>query len=221
MADVTLVTGAGGALGAEVARTLSKRGDRVALFDARARKGASNSSRRARRARVSWRATSPTTRPGGKRCRASSASSGRPRRWPPSSRAPGAAGDPCTKSAGRPRDDAWRTMMSANVETVHRSFAPCCRRWSPAERGSIVVVGSRAAVDALDERRLRRLRGLEGGGRGARPGRRGGGARARGPGQRRSSRARWTRPRIVRRCRRSTRRAGSRSRRRPGSSRSS
>src|SRR6185437_14613767 len=38
MTDVALVTGAGGALGSEVARTLAKRGDRVVLVDAAAAK---------------------------------------------------------------------------------------------------------------------------------------------------------------------------------------
>ena len=45
MTDVALVTGAAGALGAEVARTLSARGDRLVLVDGARRKGAARAAR--------------------------------------------------------------------------------------------------------------------------------------------------------------------------------
>jgi NAD(P)-dependent dehydrogenase (short-subunit alcohol dehydrogenase family) len=42
-------------------------------------------------------------------------------------------------------DETWRTMMSTNVETVHRSLVRLLPAMVSAGRGSVVVVGSRAA----------------------------------------------------------------------------
>jgi NAD(P)-dependent dehydrogenase (short-subunit alcohol dehydrogenase family) len=42
-------------------------------------------------------------------------------------------------------DETWRAMMSANVETVHRSLVRLLPAMVAARRGSVVVIGSRAA----------------------------------------------------------------------------
>jgi NAD(P)-dependent dehydrogenase (short-subunit alcohol dehydrogenase family) len=146
MADVSLVTGAAGALGSEVARTLSKRGDRVVLVDAAGAK-----------ARLEQLAASL---PGacvvaGDIADDATWGEAMPRierelGAPPSLAAliAGAwrGGRPVHEELrGDPRDEAWRTMMSANLETVHRSLARLLPPMVAGKRGSIVVIGSRAA----------------------------------------------------------------------------
>ncbi|HEV3189696.1 MAG TPA: SDR family oxidoreductase, partial [Polyangiaceae bacterium] len=42
-------------------------------------------------------------------------------------------------------DDTWRAMLSSNLETVHRGLRALLPAMVSAKRGSIVVVGSRAA----------------------------------------------------------------------------
>jgi NAD(P)-dependent dehydrogenase (short-subunit alcohol dehydrogenase family) len=44
-------------------------------------------------------------------------------------------------------DDVWRTMMEANLETVHRSLRALLPAMVARKQGSIVVIGSRAAVE--------------------------------------------------------------------------
>jgi NAD(P)-dependent dehydrogenase (short-subunit alcohol dehydrogenase family) len=44
-------------------------------------------------------------------------------------------------------DDVWRAMMDSNLETVHRSLRALLPPMVARKRGSIVVIGSRAAVD--------------------------------------------------------------------------
>ena len=43
-------------------------------------------------------------------------------------------------------DDAWRETMQANLETVHRGLRAVLPRMVATRRGSIVVIGTRAAV---------------------------------------------------------------------------
>jgi NAD(P)-dependent dehydrogenase (short-subunit alcohol dehydrogenase family) len=142
MNDVALVTGAAGALGAEVARKLSARGDRVALVDGTGAK-----------ARLEQLAS---TLPGacvvvGDITDDRVWSEAMPRIERELGAAPSLAaliagawrgGAPLHEEKG---DDTWRTMMSANVETVHRSLVRLLPAMVSAKRGSVAVVGSRAA----------------------------------------------------------------------------
>src|SRR5579859_3319216 len=142
MTDVALVTGAAGALGSEVARKLSARGDRVVLVD-----GAGA------RARLEQLAA---TLPGASVVAGDITDD---RTWsdamprierdlgaPPTLAALIAGGwrggPPLHQEKG---DDIWKTMMSANLETVHRSLVRLLPAMVARERGSVVVVGSRAA----------------------------------------------------------------------------
>jgi NAD(P)-dependent dehydrogenase (short-subunit alcohol dehydrogenase family) len=143
MTDVALVTGAGGALGGEVARALSKRGDRVVLVgDARARSRLEELAASLKNASVvagdltdpaTWDEALPRIE--------------RELGAPPSLAALVAGawrgGKPLHEERG---DETWRAMMSANLETVHVSLARLLPAMVAARRGSIVVVGTRAAV---------------------------------------------------------------------------
>jgi NAD(P)-dependent dehydrogenase (short-subunit alcohol dehydrogenase family) len=143
MTDVALVTGAGGALGAEVARVLSKRGDRVVLVDGPASK-----------ARLEQLAA---TLPGasvvaGDITDDATWNEALPRierelGGPPSMAAliAGAyrGGGPLYQEKD---DDAWKTMLNANLETVHRSLVRLLPAMVARKHGSVVVVGSRVAL---------------------------------------------------------------------------
>ncbi len=140
MTDVALVTGAAGALGSEVARTLSKRGDKIVLVD-----GAGA------RARLEQLAASL---PGACVVAGDITDDGT---WseamPRIERELGAAPSLAALIAGAWRggaplyeeksDDTWKTMMTANVETVHRSLVRLLPAMVARKRGSVVVVGSR------------------------------------------------------------------------------
>ena len=135
MADVALVTGAAGALGSEVARLLSARGHKLALVDAE--RG---------RDRLAELATSL-----GGAC-VVAGDIALEATWAELGSAPTRAalvagawrgGKPLHEEAG---DDVWRTMMEANLETVHRSLRALLPAMVAGKRGSIVVIGSRAAV---------------------------------------------------------------------------
>ena len=52
-------------------------------------------------------------------------------------------GKPLHEESG---DDVWRAMMEANLETVHRSLRALLPAMVAGKRGSVVVIGSRAAV---------------------------------------------------------------------------
>lgn len=142
MNDVALVTGAGGALGAEVARTLSKRGDRVVLVD-----GERSKSRLAELAAsmkgacivsgditddATWTEAMPRIERelGALPSLAALIAGG----W--------RGGAPLHEEKG---DDVWNAVMGANLETVHRSLARLLPPMVAGGRGSIVVIGSRAA----------------------------------------------------------------------------
>ena len=140
MTDVALVTGAGGALGAEVARKLSARGDRVVLVDGAGAK-----------ARLEQLAA---TMPGA--CVVAGDVTD-DRTWddalPRIEREVGAPPSLAALIAGAWRggaalyeektDETWTTMMGANVETVHRSLVRLLPAMVARKRGSVVVVGSR------------------------------------------------------------------------------
>ncbi len=151
MSDVALVTGAAGALGGEVSRALASRGCKLALMDMEAG-----------RERMQALATSL----GGESCVVSgdlAAADTWARAIPEITRALGAApaqaalvaggwrgGKPLHEESG---DDVWRAMMTANVETVHRSLVALLPPMVAARRGAIVVIGSRAAVDPASSAR--------------------------------------------------------------------
>jgi NAD(P)-dependent dehydrogenase (short-subunit alcohol dehydrogenase family) len=146
MTDVTLVTGAAGALGTELVRTLSRRGDRLVLVD-----GAPAKQRLETLAAelgggcvvagdltddATWAEAMPRIE--------------RELGAPPGLAALVAGGwrggGPLHAMPAKEEDETWRAMMSANLETVHRSFARLLPPMVARKRGSIVVVGARAAV---------------------------------------------------------------------------
>jgi NAD(P)-dependent dehydrogenase (short-subunit alcohol dehydrogenase family) len=141
MTDVALVTGAGGALGGEVARALSGRGLKLALVDA------PSSVDRLRRLAASLGSASFIA-----------ADITAEATWNDAmariEHELGALPSQAALIAGAWRggqslyaeatDDVWRTMMSANVETVYRSLRALLPTMVARKRGSVVVVGSRA-----------------------------------------------------------------------------
>jgi NAD(P)-dependent dehydrogenase (short-subunit alcohol dehydrogenase family) len=144
MPDVALVTGAAGALGARVARTLSLRGHKVALLDSKAGSARLDdlaSSLGGACVVAGDLASVATWRDGATRIE-------RELGGPPSIAALVAG----AWRGGRPlheetTDDAWRTLMTANVETVYRGLRALLPSMVANRRGSVVVVGSRAAVE--------------------------------------------------------------------------
>jgi NAD(P)-dependent dehydrogenase (short-subunit alcohol dehydrogenase family) len=141
MTEVALVSGAGGALGAEVARVLSKRGDSVVLVDGAASKARLEqlASTLPRSLVVAGDITDDAT-------------------WTDAMpRIEHELGGPPSLAAlvagawrgGRPLheesdDVVWKAMMSANLETVRRSLVRLLPPMVSRKQGSIVVVGSRA-----------------------------------------------------------------------------
>jgi NAD(P)-dependent dehydrogenase (short-subunit alcohol dehydrogenase family) len=177
MVDVAIVTGAAGALGAEVARKLSSLGCKVVLVDSEhgaarlrdlaATMGGASIVAGDITAEATWAEAMPRIE--------------RELGAPPSLGAliAGAwrGGAPLYEE---PNDDTWRTMMAANVDTVHttlRAILPgmVARKRGPRRRPT------------GDECACCRLRRLESGRRGAGAGRRGRSARAWCPHQRRAS----------------------------------
>jgi NAD(P)-dependent dehydrogenase (short-subunit alcohol dehydrogenase family) len=143
MADIVVVTGAAGALGSEVARTLSARGHALALFDSE---------------RSQPRLTELAASLG--HALAFVGDIAEEAVWrdamPRIERDLGAAPTYAALIAGAWRggapvhqetsDDVWRTMMRANADTVYRSLRALLPGMVARKRGSVVVVGSRAAV---------------------------------------------------------------------------
>jgi NAD(P)-dependent dehydrogenase (short-subunit alcohol dehydrogenase family) len=140
--DVALVTGAAGSLGAEVARTLFRRGSKLVLVDtergkdrlvelAAALDGASIIAGDITAERT-WSEALPRIE--------------RELGSPPSLAALIAGGWQGGKSIHQESsDDVWRSMMSANLDTVYRSFRALLPGMVARRRGAVVVVGSRAA----------------------------------------------------------------------------
>jgi NAD(P)-dependent dehydrogenase (short-subunit alcohol dehydrogenase family) len=143
MNEVALVTGAAGALGAEVARLLFQRGCRLVLVDSEHGKD---------------RLTRLAATLGGASVLAGdiAAESTWAAELPRVEREVGSAPTLAALVAGSWRggaplhqetsDDAWRATMSANLETVHRSLRALLPSMVARRHGSVVVVGSRAAV---------------------------------------------------------------------------
>jgi NAD(P)-dependent dehydrogenase (short-subunit alcohol dehydrogenase family) len=141
--EVALVTGAAGALGGEVSRALSQMGCKLALADGPAA-----------RARLEALAASL-----GGAC-VVAGDIGLESTWaeamPRIARELGAAPTKAALIAGGWRggkalheettDDVWRAMFDANLETVHRTLRAVLPEMVARGRGSVVVVGSRAAV---------------------------------------------------------------------------
>jgi NAD(P)-dependent dehydrogenase (short-subunit alcohol dehydrogenase family) len=142
--DVALVTGAAGALGAEVARSLFRRGCKLVLVDAARGKerlnelagtlGGASVVAGDITADETWTAALPRVE--------------RELGAPPSLAALIAGG----WRGGAPlheerSDDVWRAMMTANVDTAYRSLRALLPAMVLRRRGSIVVVGSRAAEE--------------------------------------------------------------------------
>jgi len=142
MADVALVTGAAGALGAEVARTLSGRGCKLVLVDTE---------------RGGPRLKDLAAELGGACVVAGDIASDAT--WTEAMpRIERDLGAPASLGAlvaggwrgGKPvndesNDDTLRAMMSVNVETVHTTLRVILPAMVARKRGSVVVVGSRAA----------------------------------------------------------------------------
>jgi NAD(P)-dependent dehydrogenase (short-subunit alcohol dehydrogenase family) len=140
--DVALVTGAAGSLGAEVARTLFRRGSKLVLVDTERGKkrlvelaasldGASVIAGDIT-AEQTWSVALPRIE--------------RELGAPPSVAALIAGAWQGGKSLHEEvSDDVWRSMMSANLETVYRSLRALLPGMVARGRGSVVVVGSRAA----------------------------------------------------------------------------
>jgi NAD(P)-dependent dehydrogenase (short-subunit alcohol dehydrogenase family) len=143
--DVALVTGAAGALGSEVARNLARRGARLALVDAE------NARDRLQQVAASLAPSTTSIVVAGDVTAEATWAEAMPRiareLGAPPSRAALIAG---TWRGGKPlheetTDDTWRTMLAANLETVYRSLRAVLPPMVAQKRGSIVVVGSRAA----------------------------------------------------------------------------
>jgi NAD(P)-dependent dehydrogenase (short-subunit alcohol dehydrogenase family) len=140
MGDVAIVSGAAGALGAEVAQTLSRRGCAVALLDMPAH---------AERLRALAGSLSQGTWTTG--------NAGDDDTWQKAvANAERAFGTPPALAAliagawrgGQPlheekSDDTWRVLQSANVDSVYRGLRALLPGMVERGRGSIVVVGSR------------------------------------------------------------------------------
>jgi NAD(P)-dependent dehydrogenase (short-subunit alcohol dehydrogenase family) len=142
MTDVALVTGAAGALGAEVARTLSARGHAIALVDVAA------SEERLRELAATLARASVVT---GDIAAPATWTEAMPRierelGAPPSMAALIAGGWRGGKPLYESGDDAWQAMMTSNLETVHQSLRALLPSMVASRRGSIVVIGSRVAV---------------------------------------------------------------------------
>jgi NAD(P)-dependent dehydrogenase (short-subunit alcohol dehydrogenase family) len=143
--DVAVVTGAAGALGAEVARTLRQRGCKLALVDSERAKdrleqlavslggaGAAIAATGDVTAEETWAAALPRLE-----------------------REFGSAPSLAVLTAGAWRggkrfyeedESVWRTMITANLETAYRSMRALLPGMVAKGRGSVVLVGSRAAV---------------------------------------------------------------------------
>jgi NAD(P)-dependent dehydrogenase (short-subunit alcohol dehydrogenase family) len=140
IADVALVTGAAGALGGEVARTLSARGLPVVLVDVEAAKA-----RLEQLAGTLGKASVVV----GDLAESTTWTSALPRiegelGAPPTLAAFVAGGWRGGKAVyEETSDDVWRAMMNGNVETVYRGFRALLPAMVARKRGSIVVVGSR------------------------------------------------------------------------------
>ena len=141
MSDVALVTGAAGALGAEVARTLYERGCKLALVDSDRGKPRLEQLAASLGGAIvvagditqdgTWTEAIPRIEKG--------------LGAPPALAALIAGGWRGGRALhDEPTDEVWKTMLSANLETAYRSLRALLPPMVARRRGSIVVVGSRA-----------------------------------------------------------------------------
>lgn len=147
MDEVALVTGAGGALGGEVAKTLRARGYRLALLDAE----------RARdKVDALAKSLGESIALTGDLAGGAVWSEAMPRIVRELGSAPTAAaliagawrgGKPLHAMAEADEDATWRMMLGANLETVRRSLRAVLPPMVERRSGAVVVMGSRAAVD--------------------------------------------------------------------------
>jgi NAD(P)-dependent dehydrogenase (short-subunit alcohol dehydrogenase family) len=143
MTDVALVTGAAGALGSEVARTLAARGHKLALVDV------ARGEERLKQLAASLGGACVVT---GDIAVEATWAEAMPRierelGAPPTLAALVAGGWAGGKALHEETsDDVWNGMMQANLATVHRSLRALLPPMVARKRGSIVVIGSRAAV---------------------------------------------------------------------------
>jgi NAD(P)-dependent dehydrogenase (short-subunit alcohol dehydrogenase family) len=150
MDNIALVTGAGGALGGEVARALHARGYGLALVDTAHG-----------RARLEQLAASL-----GGAC-VTSGDVASPALWaealPRIERELGGAPSIAALIAGGWRggkplyeedsDEVWRAMLDANLETAHRSLRALLPPMVARKSGAIVLMGARAAADPASSAR--------------------------------------------------------------------
>jgi NAD(P)-dependent dehydrogenase (short-subunit alcohol dehydrogenase family) len=141
MVDIALVTGAAGALGAEVARTLASRGCKLVLVD---------TPRGEARLRALQEALGGSVIATGDVASASFWAEATPRIQreagaSPSQAALIAGGWRGGKPLHEEGEDTWRAMLESNLETVHASLRALLPAMVAKKRGSVVVVGSRAA----------------------------------------------------------------------------
>lgn len=142
MTGVAVVTGAAGALGSAIARTLAGRGCKVALIDSARNQAALDE------LAVSLGGACVVT--GDVGSEAMWADGG-----PRIARELGAAPSLAVLAAGAFRggkplfeeasDEVWRAMMAANLETAHGSLRALLPAMVARRQGSIVLLGSRAA----------------------------------------------------------------------------
>ncbi len=144
MSDITLITGAGGALGSEVSRVLAARGHKLVLCD-----GPQATARLEALSLELGEGIATTSAQDFSRREAyvQALEGARNTLGGPVSRACLVAGG---WQGGKPFHEAdpsvWDAMMTQNVETVRRAFEVLLPPMVAEKRGSVVVVGSRAAV---------------------------------------------------------------------------
>jgi NAD(P)-dependent dehydrogenase (short-subunit alcohol dehydrogenase family) len=138
MNDIALVTGAAGALGSEVARTLAARGCKLALMDGeRARPRLDELAKSLGGGDLAAEATWTEAIPRIERELGATPSQ--------AALIAGAwrGGKPLYEQTS---DEVWRAMMQANLETVHLGLRALLPSMVARKHGSVVVIGSRAAV---------------------------------------------------------------------------
>lgn len=142
MPQVTLVTGAGGALGAAMIDVLAEAGHSLVAF---ARKPSARFE--AARARLGTRMVVADPELGDTSALASALADAEAALGPLDGAVLVAGGWRGGSLAGVDGDDdAYRTMLSQNLDTVHATLRAVLPGMVTRRRGSIVVVGSRAAV---------------------------------------------------------------------------
>ncbi|HEY4100409.1 MAG TPA: SDR family NAD(P)-dependent oxidoreductase [Gemmatimonadales bacterium] len=143
MPEIALITGAAGALGSQLARTLAARGDKLVLVDVEAARP---------RLESVAKETGNAAIIAGDIALDATWKDGLPRVIRELGGAPTiAALIAGTWRGGKPLheatdDETWRTVIDTNLETAHRSLRAILPAMVSAKRGSVVMIGARAAV---------------------------------------------------------------------------